>query len=216
MTETDSEADSRSEKNCQASSFLTLSLTWPQLFIVRAKLISRFWTLNKPMPFPLHHLGQWVSPCCCDHLMSGSVELGTSRTQPLGLYQTRVSSFLELPGNLHFRKLFLLTSWSSCLPWLPCYLCFCSVSWFFFSFKFKLKFQPFVQFFGQQLCKRALFFVASGWAWKRGREAVNYFIKADPCLFILETTLSLLMLDFFLSFKVLLGLLDSVSFQILL
>lgn len=68
MTETDSEADSRSEKkHYQASSFLTLSLTWPQLFIVRTKLISSFWTLDKLMTFLLHHLGQWVSPCCCDH-----------------------------------------------------------------------------------------------------------------------------------------------------
>lgn len=72
---------------------------------------------------------------------------------------------------------------------------FCQLTFFFF--KFKLKFQRFVQFFGQQLCKRGLLSVAGGWAWKRGREAVNYFIKADPCLFILET-LSLLMFIFFL------------------
>ena len=219
MTETDTEADSRSEKkHYQASSFLTLSLTWPQLFTVRTKLISNFWTLSELMPFPLHHLGQWVSPCCCDHhsdeWQCGVRNFQNSPSGPLSDsgFQSPLSSqeiyTLENSSYWPHEVLVSLDFPDTCASGLSVV--------FVFSFKFKLKFQPFVQFFGQQLCKRALFFVASGWAWKRGREAVNYFIKADPCLFILETTLSLLMLDFFLSFKVLLGLLDSVSFQILL
>lgn len=147
MTEIDSEADSRSEKtHYQASSFLTLSLTWPQLFIVRTKLISSFWTLDKLMTFPLHHLRQWVSPCCCDHhsdeWQCGVRNFQNSPSGPLSIRLWFPASF-ELPGNLHFRKFFLLTSWSSCLSWLPWYLCLCSVSWFFFFFQIQVKVSAF-------------------------------------------------------------------------
>lgn len=126
-----------------------------------------------------------------------------------GFQHRRVSFHLR---GFPFRTL-LPDLTKSLLCWLPWFF---FVSWLFFPFKFKLKFQPFVtQFLGQQLCKWGLFFAASGWAWKRRGEAVNFSIKADPPLFILRTTPSFLMLDIFFSFKALLGLLDSVDFKIL-